>query len=59
MARKNNKYSGRRLKKPVMKQEGNYTKIPNAFILNPDIGDAELRLLQYIMMNKEEYNNYN
>jgi hypothetical protein len=48
-----NKYSGRKLKKPNMKQEGNFTQIPNAFILNPNIRDPELRLLQYIMMQKE------
>jgi len=53
MARKKGKYSGRRLKKPVMKQEGNFTQIPNAFFLNPDIKDAELRLLIYIMMHKD------
>jgi hypothetical protein len=33
-----------------MKQEGNFTQIPNAFILNPNIKNPELRLLQYIMM---------
>jgi hypothetical protein len=50
MAQNNNKYSGRKLKKPNMKQEGNFTQIPNAFILNPNIKNPELRLLQYIMM---------
>ena len=45
-----NKYSGRKLKKPDMKQAGNFTQIPNAFILNPNIRDPELRLLQYILM---------
>lgn len=45
-----NKYSGRKLKKPDMKQAGNFTQIPNAFILNPSIRDPELRLLQYILM---------
>jgi hypothetical protein len=54
MAHKNNKYSGRRLQKPELKREGNYTMIPNAFILNPDIKDAELRLLQFIMTNKDD-----
>ena len=53
MAQKINKYSGRKLKKPDMKQEGNFTQIPNAFILNPEIRDPELRLLQYIMMHTE------
>ena len=53
MAQKISKYSGRKLKKPNMKQEGNFTQIPNAFILNPDIRDPELRLLQYIMMYSE------
>ncbi len=53
MAQKINKYSGRKLKKPNMKQEGNFTQIPNAFILNPEIRDPELRLLQYIMMYSE------
>ena len=48
-----NKYSGRKLKKPDMKQEGNFTQIPNAFILNPEIKNPELRLLQYIMMHSE------
>lgn len=48
-----NKYSGRKLKKPDMKQAGNFTQIPNAFILNPDIRDPELRLLQYILMYSE------
>lgn len=47
------KYSGRKLKKPDMRKEGNFTQIPNAFILNPDIRDPELRLLLFIMMNKE------
>jgi len=47
------KYSGRKLKKPNMKQEGNFTQIPNAFILNPEIRDPELRLLQYVMMYSE------
>ncbi len=48
-----NKYSGKKLKKPNMKQEGNFTQIPNAFILNPEIRDPELRLLQYIMTYSE------
>ena len=50
MEQKNSKYSGRKLRKPDMKQEGNFTQIPNAFILNPNIKNSELRLLQYIMM---------
>ena len=50
MAQKNNKYSGRKLKKPNMKQEGNFTQIPNAFLLNPDIGKAEIRVLSFIMI---------
>lgn len=49
MAQKN-KYSGRKLKKPNMRKEGNFTMIPNAFILNPNIKNPELRLLSYIMM---------
>lgn len=51
--KKVNKYSGRKLKKPNMKQEGNFTQIPNAFILNPEIRDPELRLLLYIMMHSD------
>ena len=54
MTTTNSKYSGRKLKKPELKREGNYTMIPNAFILNPDIKDAELRLLQFIMTNKDD-----
>lgn len=50
MAQKNNQYSGRKLKKPNMRKEGNFTQIPNAFILNPNIKSPELRLLLYIMM---------
>ena len=53
MAQKINKYSGRKLKKPDMRHEGNFTQIPNAFILNPDIRNPELRLIQYIMMYSE------
>ena len=48
-----NKYSGRKLKKPDMRKEGNFSQIPNAFILNPEIGDPELRLLLYILMYSE------
>ncbi len=51
--KRKDKYSGRKLKKPDMKQAGNFTQIPNAFILNPDIKDPELRLLQFIMMYSE------
>ena len=36
MAQRTNKYSGRKLKKPDMKQAENFTQIPNAFILNPE-----------------------
>ena len=36
-----------------MKQVGSFTQIPNAFILNPDIRDSDLRLLLYIMMYSE------
>lgn len=53
MGKKVIKYSGRKLKKPNMKQVGSFTQIPNAFILNPNIGNPELRLLLYIMMYSE------
>lgn len=33
MTRINNKYSGRKLMKPDMRREGDFTQIPNAFIL--------------------------
>lgn len=55
MAKNNSKYSGRKLKKPDMSIEKNYTQFPNAFILNPEIGNSELRLLLFLMMNKNNY----
>jgi hypothetical protein len=51
--RTSDKYSGRKLKKPDLRQVGNFTQIPNAFILNPKIKDPELRLLLFIMMYSE------
>lgn len=53
--KKSSKYSGRKLIKPDMQKEKNFTQIPNTFILNPEIGDPELRLLLYIMTNKDNY----
>ena len=47
------KYSGRKLKLPNLRIERNFTQIPNAFLLNPEISDPELRLLMYIMMHKD------
>lgn len=55
MRNKNREYNDRRLEKPDMKKEKNYTQFPNAFILNRKIGDSELRLLLFIMMNKNGY----
>lgn len=55
MATKNNKYSGRKLIRSERNQKGNYTQISNSFVFNPEIGNPELRLLLYIMSNKDDY----
>lgn len=55
MEQRKSKYYGRRLKKPDLKTVGGFTQIPNAFLLNPEIGDAELRLLIYLLAQTNNY----